>query len=121
MSRQRCTFFFPFPEEKIFIAITHRHKLAQLHTRLSEYLGRLLVHTVPVVVHHLADAYLADLDAARQTRARVAVQHRALTDPLPAGLQQGVLLGVDAQARGQADTRGVAVVAAGAAALAAVA
>lgn len=73
-------------------------------------------------VHDLADADLAYLDAARQARARVAVEHGAVADALPARLEQRVLLGVDAEAGREGDAGAVAaVVAAGAAAVGAVA
>ncbi|KGQ07398.1 hypothetical protein BBAD15_g7272 [Beauveria bassiana D1-5] len=72
-------------------------------------------------VDDLADAHLADLDAARQARARVAVQDGSAADALAAGLEQRILLGVDAQARRETDARRVAAVAARTAALGAVA
>jgi hypothetical protein len=100
---------------------TYRNKLAELYAGLAKDFGRLRVHAVAMGIDDLADANLADLDAAGQARTSVAVEDGAVADALAAGLEQGVLLGVNAEAGGQADARGVALVTARAAALGAVA
>lgn len=72
-------------------------------------------------VHNLADAHLADLDAASQARTRIAVEHGAIPDSLPTRLEEGILLGVYAQTGGEPDARTVPLVAAGAPSVGAVA
>lgn len=71
-------------------------------------------------IHHLGDANLANLDAARQARARIAVQHGALPDALPTGLQKRILFCVYAKTGGQPNPRAVCLVASRAAAVYAV-
>lgn len=71
-------------------------------------------------IHHLSDADLADLDAACQARACVAVQHGALPDALSAGLQKRIFFCVYAETGGQPDSRAVGLVTSRAAAVSAV-
>lgn len=100
---------------------TYWNILPEPHTGAAEDLGGVLVHMVPLAVDDLADANLDNLDAAREAGARVAVEYAALADALAARLEEGVLLGVQAQAGGQGGARGLAGVAARAPALGAVA
>jgi len=85
--------------------ICRRRKLAQLDAGLLEDRGRFAIHAVSAAVDDLTDANLGNLDTARQTGAGIAVQDCAISDPLAAGFEQGVLFRVQAQAGAQAHPR----------------
>jgi hypothetical protein len=72
-------------------------------------------------IDDLADAHLADLDAASQARTRITVEHRAVPDSFPPRLEEGILLGMDTQTGGEAYARAVPLIAAGASSVGAVA
>lgn len=97
--------------------ITYRNKLPQLDASLPENGRSLRIHAVPMRINHLDNTNLANLDAASQARACIAVQHGTVADALPARLEQGVLLCVNAQAGGKPDARAIAAVASRAAAV----
>lgn len=97
-----------------------RTELPQHDARLLEDAPTRVIHIIGLGIHHLFDPDLGDLDTTRQTRTRVAVQDGAVADALAAGFQQRILLGVQAQTRGQADAAGTGRVAARTAAFVAV-
>ena len=110
----------------MFPAPTYRGELPELDAGGAEDLGGVAVHAVALAIDDLGDADLDDLDAAGEAGAGVAVEDAAGADALAAGLEQGVLLGVEAEAGGEGGAGGLpalgrGVVAAGAAAVAAVA
>ena len=92
--------------------VSHWGELPELDSRLTEHCGCVAVHTVAIRVDYLTDADLANLDAAREAWTGITVDNGALTDPIPTRLEQGVLLGMNAQACGQTDARAVALIAA---------
>ena len=101
--------------------LTHGRELPQLDAGAPKHLSSSAIHAVALVVDDLADADLDDLDAAGEAGAGIAVEDGAGADALAAGLEQRVLLGVQAQAGGERGAApGVAGVAARAAPLAAV-
>ena len=61
--------------------------MPQLHTTFFKDLGRLVVHQVSLVIHHLSYTDLSDLDAARQTGTGVAVEDGATADAVAARLE----------------------------------
>jgi hypothetical protein len=65
-----------------------------------------------LVVHHLADADLGDLDTARQAGAGVAVEGGVPADTVAAGFEEGVLFGVEAETGRETDATSCSVVAA---------
>ena len=90
----------------VFFFSTHRRELPQLDAGGAEDLSGGAVHAVALAVDDLGDADLDDLDAAGEAGAGVAVEDAAGTDALAAGLEQGVLLGVEAQAGGEGGAAG---------------
>lgn len=90
---------FPFSTPNNNQPLPRRRKLPQPDPRLTENPRRLLIHMIAIAKHDLGNPHLHDLNTARQARTRIAIQHRATANPLPPGLQQRVLLRVDAQAR----------------------
>lgn len=100
---------------------TYRDKLPQLNASLTKHSRCLLVHAIPMGIHDLADAHLADLDTASQARTRIAVEHGAISDSFPTRFEEGIFLRMDTQTGGETDARTVPLVAAGAASVGAVA
>jgi hypothetical protein len=96
-------------------------KLPQAYTGLLQNPATGVIHIITLTIHDLLDADLGNLDTASETGASVTVQDGALSDALPAGLEQGVLLGVQTEAGGEGGAAGAGGVAALAAALVAVA
>lgn len=86
----------PIPAQQ---ATPGRTKLPQADTRLAQDPATGVVHVIALAEDDLLDADLGDLDAASQARTGVAVEDGALADALAAGLQQRILLGVQAQTR----------------------
>jgi len=91
------------------------------HAGLLEDAGAAIVHTVLELIDDFHDACLHDLDGAPEAGTCVAVEHRALgAAAVAAQLQQGVFLGMEAQALVEAAAAWRALVAACASALVAV-
>jgi hypothetical protein len=81
--------------------LLRRRKLPQLNPGLPKNPRRLLIHIITLAENHLRNPHLHNLDTTSQTRASVAIQHRAPAYPIPPRLQQSILLGVNAQTRRQ--------------------
>lgn len=89
------------PYSQINQATSGRRKLPQLDTTLGEYLGRLIVDQVALIVYDLSYTDLGDLDAACQTGTCIAVEDSAAADTVTACFEQGILFSVKTEARGE--------------------
>ena len=85
-------------EREVNEAFPRRRELPQLYTTLGEDLCRLRIDRVSLIINHLADADLGDLDAACQARACVAVEGRSRSNSVTTSFQERILFGVEAKA-----------------------
>lgn len=107
-------FILPHPDRQIDQPLPWRTKLPQPHATLRKDTRRLRIYHIPLIIHDLADAHLRDLDTARQTWTRIAIEDARGTDAVAARFEERVFLGVQAEAGGEVDAAFCGGVAAGA-------
>lgn len=83
-----------------------RTKLPQFDAGFLENLRRLGVHVVTLTVHHFRDTDLDDFDGTCQTRTCIAIQHSSIAHSFASGFEEGIFLGVDAEAGTQVRASG---------------